>query len=128
MNSVATEDEQLLAGLDEPRCLDIHAARFFNGFAVCRAGMVEPACAVTTAAAVDDTTIGQAKQKGMSGILATRVIPRRLTPGRDEPPVFEDALAGRQCKQGENALAVDRGPPHRDSLHDRWVEEETCGV
>lgn len=100
---------QLFARLDRLQRVDVDAAVVLVGFAVRRAGVVDPARVVAAPAAVDHAAVVQGEIKG--------VVDRAAGPGRALgrfipadalAPVFDDAFAGFDVAAGEDAVAVDR--------------------
>ena len=100
---------QLLARLDRMQRMDVDAPVLFVGFAVRRAGMVDPARVVAAAPAVDHAAVVQAEVEGVVHRTARlRRALGRLIPADAFAAVFDDALAGIDVAPGEDAVAVDR--------------------
>lgn len=100
---------QLLARLDRLQRVDVDAPVVLVGFAVRRAGMIDPARVVAAAAAVDHAAVVQGEIEGMIDRAAGpgRAL-GRFIPADALAPVLDDAFAGFDVTAGEDAVAVDR--------------------
>jgi len=110
-------DEKLFACVDWPERVDENPPVVLDGLAVRRAGVVQPARAVTAAAAVYDPAIRQAKQKGVTRNAFTPVSAQGIPPRGDFTLVFEHALARCERTRRKYTLAVNRRSPDDDASH-----------
>ncbi|MGF6902353.1 hypothetical protein P3T22_003630 [Paraburkholderia sp. GAS348] len=98
--------EQFFTGSDRPERVDENAAIVFNGLAVGRARVIEPARAVAAAAVVDHAAIRHSEKKRMSFDAFTLVTTHRISPRSDFAFVLKNALAGCKRPRCEHTLAV----------------------
>jgi hypothetical protein len=110
-------NEKLFACVDWPERVDENPPVVLDGLAVRRAGVVQPARAATTAAAVYDLAIRQAKQEGVTRDAFTPVSAQRLPPRCDFTLVFEHSLARCERTRRKDTLAVNRRSPDGDASH-----------
>jgi hypothetical protein len=110
-------NEKLFACADWPEHVDEDPPVVLDGLAVRHAGVVQPARAVTSAAAVYDPAIRQAKQEGVTRDSFTPVSAQRVPPRCDFTLVFERALARCERTCRKYTLAVNRRSPDGDASH-----------
>jgi hypothetical protein len=110
-------NKEFVAGLNRPDCMDEDATGVFDGLAVGRARVIEPARTVAAAAAVNHASIGQAEQERMPGNAFPPVAANGFAPRGDFTLVLKYALARRERSYRKNAPAMNRGLPDNYAPH-----------